>query len=69
MSSKGVVPGFNPSKDRQASFLFGPKGEAIDEFTLEGGEEVFTKRIVIAVTDRAHGRADAQFPAALTEGY
>ena len=63
-----IVPAFDKLKDDGARFSGGVKACAVEQFAFEGGEEAFTQGIVKAITDRAHGRADARFATAATKG-
>jgi hypothetical protein len=62
-----VVPALDEVEDRDTGVGVRPEGTAIDEFALEGGEEAFTHRVVVAVAGRAHGRSDSHFFASFAE--
>ena len=63
-----IVPAFDELKNGRARFSRGAEAGAVQQFAFEGGKETFTQGIVKAITDRAHGRADASFAAAATKG-
>lgn len=63
-----IVPAFYKLKNDGARFSRGVEAGAVEQFAFEGGEEAFTQGIVKAITDRAHGRADVRFAAAVTKG-
>ena len=68
MTTMRIVPAFDELKNGWACFSRGTEAGAVQQFAFEGGEEAFTQGIVKAITDRAHGRADASLPAAATKG-
>lgn len=63
-----IVPAFDELKNSQACLCWGVKGVAVKQFTFQSGEETFTHRIVIAISDRAHRRSHPGSPTALAEG-
>ena len=63
-----IVPAFDKLKNDGARFSRCVEACAVEQFAFEGCEEAFTQGIVKAITDRAHGRADASFAAAATKG-
>ncbi len=63
-----IVPAFDKLKNGWVRFSRGAEAGTIQQFAFEGGEEAFTQGIVKAITDRAHGRADASVAAAATKG-
>ena len=64
----GIVPAFDELKDSQACFGLGLEGMAVEQLTFERGEEALAERIVIAISDGAHGGAHAGVPTTLAEG-
>ncbi len=63
----GVVPAFDVVEDGGSSVSTGFEGGSFDEFTLEGSEEALTERVVVAVTDGAHGGSYVFFEAPFAE--
>lgn len=51
-----VVEAFNEIDDRIAGVVVIPEGRPIDQFALECGEEALAHGVVVAITDRTHGR-------------
>src|SRR5262245_1642650 len=63
-----IVPAFYELKDFTASFVLSAKSSSIYQFTFERGEETFTHRIVIAITNRSCRRSHAGLSTSLSEG-
>ncbi len=61
MGVVGVVPAFDELEDVLPCVGVSPVGAAVDPFALEGGEEAFTHRVVVAVTGA--GPIDGRTPA------
>ena len=62
-----IVSSFYELKDSQTCFGWCEEGMAVEQFTLEGGEEAFAKSIIV-ITDGAHQWTNPGVPAALAEG-
>ena len=62
-----VVPAFDVLEYFRTGVGVRTKGTAVDEFTLQGGEEALAHRVVVAVADRAHGWPDSHFLASFSE--
>jgi len=62
LDALGVVPAVDVVEDRGLGFVAGASGVAIDEFDLQGGEDVIHERVVVGVADRAHRRAGFRCP-------
>ena len=62
-----IVPAFNEVKDSLACFGRVMEGVTIEQFAFQGGKEALTECIVVAIANRAHGRADPDISTALTE--
>ena len=54
MSAMRIIPPFNVGEDSQSRFLVRMEGPAIDQFTLQGGEEALAQCVVIAVSSSPH---------------
>lgn len=67
MPSVRVVPAFDPGNDRHPGFGVRAEPSAGEQLAFEGGEEALGHGIVVAVADRAHRGADADFLAAAPE--
>ncbi len=69
MPAMRVIPSFNVGEDSQPRFLVCTEGPAIDQFTLQGGEEALAQCVVIAVASSPiEGRTPAsrqRFPNAI----
>jgi transposase IS116/IS110/IS902 family protein len=63
-----IVPSFGELKDVTASFVLSAKSSSIYQFTFERGEETFTHRIAIAITNRSCRRSHAGLSTSLSEG-
>ena len=63
-----IIPTFYELKDFAASFVLSAKSSSIYQFTFERGEETFTHRIVIAITNRPRRRSHAGLSTSLSEG-
>jgi hypothetical protein len=71
-----IIRAFDKLKNDWAGFSRSAEAGAVQQFAFEGGEEAFTHGIIpstslrvnSAITDRAHGRADASIAAAATKG-
>ena len=61
MTTVWVVPGFNPSKDRQARFGVGLPDPPVNQLTLQSGKEAFCHGVVISIAHGSHARAHAHF--------
>src|SRR3989304_295190 len=64
----GIVPTLDEVKRGLAGLLPRTQLTTIQESALQGCEETLTEGVVVAVTDRSHGRADAGLPAMFPEG-
>jgi hypothetical protein len=54
MAAGRVVPGCDPLEDCAGELLPGGPGFAVEQLELQGAEERFGQRVVVAVADRAH---------------
>jgi hypothetical protein len=63
-----IVPSFDELKDFTASLVLSAKSSSIYQFTFERGEETFTHRIVIAITNRSCRRSHTSLATSLSEG-
>ena len=54
MPAMRIIPSFNVREDSQPCFLMRTEGSAIDQLTLQGGEEALAQCVVIAVASRPH---------------
>lgn len=68
VSSTGVVEAFDEVEAGGLGLGAGGEVAAVEQFALERGEEALGDRVVVAVADRAGGRAYAGFAAAPAEG-
>lgn len=59
----GVVPALDEIEDRHLSFGLGEESAPIERLARQCGEETLAHRVVEAVIDRSHRRANARFPA------
>jgi hypothetical protein len=67
MTSPRVVSALDPGQHCLAGFGTGFEGFAINEFTLQAGEETLGRGIVKRITDRSHGRLHTHLAAAVAE--
>src|SRR5258708_31528798 len=67
MAAVRVVPAFDEPEDGELGFGLGAEPASIEQLTLEGREEAFRHRVVIAVPDGPARRTHADFRAALSE--
>src|SRR5579884_2674881 len=63
-----VVEHFQVVEQGQPGVRPGLETLAVEQLALQSGEEALGQRVVVAVTDRAHGGRDTGLSAALTEG-
>ena len=63
-----IVPSLDEVEDGHAGIGLCGKTMAVEQLTLDGGEEAFTHRVVVAVPDRPHRRTDPGTLAALAKG-
>jgi len=63
-----IIPFFDERKNILARLGRGAEAGTVKQFASGGGEKGLAPGIVVAITDRAHGRADPGFPTAVTEG-
>ncbi len=55
MSPRAIVECLDVLEEGAARFEVRPKGLLSKEFTLQGGEDALSQRIIVAVTHRAYG--------------
>ena len=64
-----VVPAFDEGEHRSAGFVRTPEPTTVDQFALKRGEEALRDSVVVAITDRAHERANAGLLTTPTEAF
>ena len=62
-----VVPALEPREDRHPRLGVTLERPAIDDFTLEGGEEALGHGVVVRIASRSHRGHDASFATSLAE--
>src|SRR6266536_3014282 len=63
-----IVPALDELEDGELCLGLCPEAAAIEELALQGGEEAFSHRVVVAVAYRAARGSDVHLSAALAEG-
>ena len=62
-----VVKALDVVEDSKPGLQLAAEAVPVDQFTLQRGKKALTQRVVITVTDRAHGGSDAGSLAAQPE--
>ncbi len=68
MAPGRVVEAFDEGEHRHPGLGLGPEAAAVEQLSLEGGEECLGHGVVVGVADRAGGGAHAHFFASEAEG-
>ena len=67
MPTVKVVPCFDEVEDRELGFLVRAEAVVVEQLAFQGSVEALAHRIIVAVSNRAHRRANVRFPAARAE--
>ena len=63
-----IVPSLDKVEDGDAGLGLRGKAMAVEQLTLDSGEEALTHRVIVAVPDSSHRRPDPGLLAALAKG-
>ena len=68
VATAGIIPALDVVEDGEAGVSVTAERRAVNQLALERCEEALGHGVVVAVTDSAHGHADPESLAALSEG-